>query len=213
MVSNSNISSIVFDLGGVILNIDPKRTIDQFRELGFNDIEQFLDHYRSKGFLAEFQSGKLNEQDFMEVIRGNIEIAVTEEQIRTAWNAMLLDYPINRIEKLQSLKKQYHLYLLSNTNIIHCQSFAGRVPGVEDISELFDAVYYSHEIGLSKPSEESFLYVLEANNLNPNQVLFLDDLPENIDSAKQLRMHTYLVKCADDWPNEIDNILDFSCMD
>lgn len=207
MISNRNISSIIFDLGGVILNINPQLTIDRFEAIGFSKIEFFLDHYRSLGFLAEFQAGRISEQQFYDTIRKESGLDISNQLIKEAWNAMLLDYPLDRIAKIKELKKNYKLFLLSNTNIVHFQNFAFRVPGVTQLGDLFDNVYYSHEIELSKPNADAYQFVIEANNLNAETTLFLDDLPENIATAKELGIQTYWVANANLWPAEISTFL------
>lgn len=207
MISNRNISSIIFDLGGVILNINPQLTIDRFKAIGFSGIETFLDHCRSLGFLADFQAGRMTDSQFYETIRKESGIDMSNQLIKEAWNAMLLDYPLNRIAKIIELKKNYQLYLLSNTNVVHFHDFAFRVPGVSQLGDLFDNVYYSHEIAISKPNAEAYQFVLEANNLKAEATLFLDDLPENIATAKELGIQTYWVTNANEWPDEISTLL------
>jgi len=207
MISNRNISSIIFDLGGVILNINPQLTVDRFKAIGFLGIEVFLDHYRSLGFMADFQAGRITESQFYDEIRKESGLEISNQLIKEAWNAMLLDYPLDRIAKIKELKKDYKLFLLSNTNVVHFQDFAFRVPGVSQLGDLFDSVYYSHEIEMSKPNAEAYKFVLEANNLDAETTLFLDDLPENIATAKELGIQTYWVTNANRWPDEISALL------
>jgi putative hydrolase of the HAD superfamily len=207
MISKRNISSIIFDLGGVILNINPQLTVDRFRAIGFSGIETFLDHYRSLGFMADFQTGRITESQFYDEIWKESGLVISNQVIKEAWNAMLLDYPLNRIAKIKELKKNYKLFLLSNTNIVHYQDFAFRVPSVSQLSDLFDDVYYSHEIEKSKPNADAYEFVLEANKLKAETTLFLDDLPENIATAKELGIQTYWVTNANLWPDEITSFL------
>jgi putative hydrolase of the HAD superfamily len=204
MTLNGTFSNIIFDLGGVILNIDPKQTVNQFKNIGFDDILNFLDYYRSRGFMADFQIGQISTGDFCDEIRKHSKIELSNDAIINAWNATLLDFPENRIMKLMELGKKYRIFLLSNTNIIHYHNFANRLPIVGSIDSIFEKVYYSHEIGLSKPDIAAYQHVLTQNGLKASETLFLDDLSENIEAAASIGMQTRQVTDADLWPTWFD---------
>jgi putative hydrolase of the HAD superfamily len=116
--------------------------------------------------------------------------------VSEAWNAMLLDLPENRLAVIQSLKKEYSIYLLSNTNAIHISAIKKYLgeSAYTNFYNLFNKVYYSHEIGFRKPNKEAFQLILKENNLKANEVLFIDDSPQHIQGAKKLGIKTYHLK-------------------
>ena len=190
-----NIKSIIFDLGGVLLNICYQNTIDEFEKLGVDNSSNFYSKKIQTTIFDLLETGKISKNEFVNAINKSCK-SVTTEQILYAWNSMLLDLPKNRTTLLKNLKEKYQLFLLSNTNSIHIKEFKSRL-GEEKYLEfynLFEKVYYSHKIGVRKPNTEAFLLVLDENNLKEKEVLFIDDSPQHIDGAKELGIHTYHVK-------------------
>src|SRR6185295_19168102 len=114
-----NIRNIIFDLGGVILNIDMKRTENALQNLGIENLQQYLKQSHLISFFKEYEAGKIDDSAFIGKIQSLSGRALSEEAVINAWNALLLDFPRERIELLQSLKKKYRLFLLRNTNAIH----------------------------------------------------------------------------------------------
>lgn len=190
-----NIKSIIFDLGGVLLNINSQNTIEEFEKLG---IENSSDFYSKKSQINIFnllETGEISENEFVKVIKKSCK-SVTPNQILYAWNSMLLDLPKKRINLLINLKKEYQIFLLSNTNEIHINKFQNII-GEEEYDKfynLFNKVYYSHEIGMRKPNAEAFRFILDENNLKTKEVLFVDDSPQHIEGAKKLGIQTYYLK-------------------
>ena len=190
-----NIKSIIFDLGGVLLNISYQNTIDKFEKLGVDNSSNFYSKKYQKNIFNLLETGKISKNQFVKAINKSCK-SVTTEQIIYAWNSMLLDLPKNRTTLLKNLKEKYQLFLLSNTNSIHIKEFKSRL-GEKKYSKfynLFDKVYYSHEIGFRKPDSEVFCLVLNENNLKEKEVLFIDDSPQHIIGAKELGLHTYHLK-------------------
>ena len=190
-----NIKSIIFDLGGVLLNISYQNTIDEFEKLGVDNSSAFYSKKSQTNIFNLLETGEISENELIREIQSSCKSA-TRKQIIFAWNSMLLDLPKNRTNLLENLKEKYQLFLLSNTNSIHIKEFKSRL-GEEKYSEfynLFDKVYYSHEIGVRKPHSEAFHLVLNENNLKEKEVLFIDDSPQHIKGAKKLGIHTYHLK-------------------
>ena len=190
-----NIKSIIFDLGGVLLNISYQNTIDEFEKLGVDNSSKFYSKKSQKTIFNLLETGEISENELIREIQSSCKSA-TRKQIIFAWNSMLLDLPKNRTNLLENLKEKYQLFLLSNTNSIHIKEFKSRL-GEEKYSEfynLFDKVYYSHKIGVRKPHSEVFRLVLNENNLNEKEVLFIDDSLQHIEGAKELGIHTYHLK-------------------
>lgn len=190
-----NIKSIIFDLGGVLLNISYQNTIDEFEKLGVDNSSAFYSKKSQTNIFNLLETGEISENELIREIQSSCKSA-TRKQIIFAWNSMLLDLPKNRTNLLKNLKEKYELFLLSNTNAIHIKELKSRLGEVKysKFYNLFNKVYYSHEIGVRKPDSESFRLVLDENNLKETEVLFIDDSPQHIDGAKELGIHTYHLK-------------------
>lgn len=195
----SGIKNIVFDFGNVVMDIDFQKTIDEFKSIGFKDVEQFLKDYRSLGFFSDYQEGKISDKEFISKIKEIGHLNLNNQIIIDAWNAMLLDYDLQRIDFLKKLRKKYKIYLLSNTNNLHYENFAFRVPHSNSIDELFDKTYYSHTLQQSKPSVEIYNCVMTDAKINPSESLFIDDLQENIEGAKNAGMKARIVNYPSEW--------------
>ena len=118
------------------------------------------------------------------------------KEVAEAWNAMLLDLPEDRLTVIQSLKKEYSIYLLSNTNVIHIDAFKKKIGRMkwEKFCNLFDKMYLSHELGLRKPNAAIFDYILKDQNIKPQEVFFIDDSPKHIEGASKLGIKTHHLK-------------------
>jgi len=179
------IGNIIFDLGGVLLNINPQRTIESFGRLGMEKLigDKGLSYDHEIFYLME--QGKVTPEEFRNGIRKLIPKEVTDDQIDDAWNAMLLNFPTVRVELLQNLRKDFNIYLFSNTNAIHVQRYHSifRNEYGFEVSSLFDFLYHSNEIGYRKPSVESFKKVIRLSGIKPEETLFIDDSAANVEGA------------------------------
>ena len=187
-----NVKTIIFDLGGVLLNINYQKTIEKFQELGIKNAQKLYSQKKQDDLFNRFETGKINEFEFLSTLKKETRSANLED-IKRAWNAMLLDFPKKRIELLEVLNKKYCLFLLSNTNATHIHEFKKKI-GIElyaKFSNLFKKVYYSHEIGMRKPNQEIFQLILNENKLNPKKVLFIDDSIQHIKGAEKLGITTH----------------------
>ena len=187
-----NIKSIIFDLGAVLLNIDYQKTICEFEKLGIENSAEFYSKKTQTNIFNLLETGKISDEDFVREIQLLCEDA-TEDQVIFAWNALLLDLQKERIELLKKLNQDFHIYLLSNTNSIHISEFRKKLGEIkyQEFYNLFDKVYYSHEIGFRKPNKETFQLILDENNLKANEVLFIDDSPQHIEGANKLGIQTH----------------------
>jgi glucose-1-phosphatase len=183
-----NIKNIIFDLGGVILNIDNSLTGKAFEALGAKDFKSYFGHGFASSFFLDYEVGKISTKEFVAGIQKLIGQHVSEESIIKAWDAMLLDFPPARIELLDQLSEDYRIFLFSNNNAQHLstvkqifrESFEGR-----ELDELFENSYYSHVMGMRKPDKEPFDLIIKENNLDPNQTLFVDDALVNVNGAHE----------------------------
>ena len=190
-----NIKAIIFDLGGVIYNINYKKTIEELRKLGIANSEFLYSQKRQSKLFDDFETGQISNYDFLNKLQQKTNNA-SLKQIKKAWNAMLLDLPIQRLNTLHKLKKKYSIFLLSNTNEIHINKIK-EILGEKKFFEfynLFNKIYFSHIIKKRKPNFDAFQLILIENKLMANEVLFIDDSIQHIESAKQLNINTLHLK-------------------
>lgn len=187
------IKNIIFDLGGVILNIDFKKTESAFKLLGWESFSEHITQFHITDLFEKYETGRIDDLQFLEGISGLMGKPAEHEHVINAWNALLLDFPPRRIELLKKLKTQYRTFLLSNTNALHLQAFQQRLHDQEGVylEDIFEKAYYSHVVRLRKPSAEIFELVLKENNLDPEETLFIDDTASNFEGAKKLGIQTH----------------------
>jgi len=183
------IKNIIFDLGGVILNLDNKRTEDAFTSLGVKDFRSYFGHGHASDFFREYEVGGISDRQFIDSIRQLTGISVSDEAIVEGWNALLLDFPPERIQLLKQLKKSYRLFLFSNTNALHLAALQKTYTdafGGGSLEDHFEKTYYSHLLGMRKPDRESFEYILRENQLIAGETMFVDDAIVNVEGAEQV---------------------------
>ncbi|MBI3501487.1 MAG: HAD family phosphatase [Bacteroidetes bacterium] len=194
---NSSIKNIIFDLGGVILNIDYSLCEKAFTKFGVHDFKNIYSQKGQLDLFDDFETGKISAGEFRTRLKKLIPQKVSDEQFDEAWDAMLLDLPKERVELLQKLKKQYRTFLLSNTNEIHIKWVSDhlfRTFGFKIFNSLFEKVYFSYEMGMRKPNAEIFELVLKENKLKKDETLFIDDSIQHIESAKQIGIKTLFLE-------------------
>lgn len=184
----SSIKNIIFDLGGIFLNIDFSKTKKAFRELGVTDFDNYFTQHHASELFELLETGKISNEEFHNSFVEHTGVPLTYDQVRDAWNALLLDFPPQRLEWLKRIRKQYKTFLFSNTNKIHYDAFTEsfRQQFGEDFDQYFIKAYYSHEMGLRKPYPESFQFILDEQHLKPEETLFIDDTLKNIEGAKKV---------------------------
>lgn len=191
--SLNNIDAIIFDLGGVILNLDPQQTFESFASItGFSQQELLV--YGKNDIFKQYEKGEITSAAFRIGLGELFEIDIANETIDDAWNAMLLDLPVDRLDMIGRLRSNFKTFVLSNTNEIHIAAFDEIVTKATNgncIADYFNEVYYSHKVGMRKPDVEIFEMVLGRNSLNKSKTLFIDDTLEHIESAKSLGLQTW----------------------
>jgi FMN phosphatase YigB (HAD superfamily) len=181
------IKNIIFDLGGVILNIDLRKTQDAFTSLGVKNIDEVFRMGHVDSFFKMYEAGAIDDAEFIACIQNLAGIKLAPEIVIEAWNALLIDFPPERINFLKKIRSKYRLFLLSNTSALHHtrfheifkQHFGG------SLDDLFDKAYYSHIIKLHKPDESSYKRIIDENGLNPAETLFIDDSAANVEGAEK----------------------------
>ncbi|MFY7665436.1 HAD family hydrolase [Flavobacterium sp.] len=181
------IQAIIFDFGDVLIDLNKAESLEAFRKIGLEKPnEQLLE------LNDAFERGKISEQAFLSGIQSYIPTQ-SIETIKSAWNTLIGDFPLERLELLQMLKSKYKLFLLTNTDIIHMEAFEEEVGAsfASAFYQCFEKVYYSHEMGMRKPDPQVYLTILRKHDLIAERTLFIDDKKENTDAAAQLGLQVW----------------------
>ena len=191
------LKNIIFDLGGVLLDLDVQKTFNAFGEMGLNE-EVIMERYNSEeNFFFQFEKGQISANEFRVSLRKIISNSVSDEEIDYAWNEMLRGFRDDTIRLLSDLSGKYLLYLLSNTNEIHLPVYSEQfreTSGGTTLQKYFIETYYSHIIGTRKPEQESFRHVLKDAGINPKETLFIDDFEKNCVSARKTGLVAHQLK-------------------
>jgi FMN phosphatase YigB (HAD superfamily) len=197
----NNIKNIIFDYGNVIYQIDFNKVAEAWKQLGITNAHEFYGHRQQDDVFNALERGQISPEVFRSRIRElTNKPHLTDEQVDGAWNAIFVGIAEGNHELLAQLKDKYRTFLLSNINAIHfdfVHSYLKSEFGMDNNDDLFEKVYYSHLMGKRKPDAEIFEQVLQENNLNPAETLFIDDSPQHLETAKKLGMQTYLMTAPD----------------
>ena len=200
-MERKGIKNLIIDFGGVLIDLDRQRCLDNFKKLGMPDTEVVLDIYHQQDFFQQYEKGLITTAEFRDVIREKIGKPVTDARIDEAWNSFLVNIPTYKLDLLLNLRKDYVVYLLSNTNELHwqwsCQhAFPYKTFRVEDY---FEHIFLSYEMKMAKPDAEIFRRVLDETSIVPQETLFIDDSDANCRTAETLGISTYTPEAHEDW--------------
>ena len=190
------IKNIIFDLGGVFIDIDFKATENAFVALGVKDFNDYYTQHTASTLFEDLEIGKVGAEEFYERFRSETGVNASDDEIKNAWNAMLGRFPVERLNWLEEIGFRYKIYLFSNTNIIHYDAFQKiyqECTGKSNFDDYFIKVHYSHDLGVRKPYPEAFKKLLAVEKLNAEETLFIDDSYKNIEGAKEAGLHTILL--------------------
>ena len=197
---DKKIRNIVFDLGGVLVDLDFKAAINGLQKAGFANVKEQLQAFDREGIFQKFELGEMSADEFRSAIRENSTVSLTDEEVDALWNAMLLEVPREKLELILHLRGKYMVYLLSNTNSIHwdyvCKN-AFNYRGFR-VNDYFEETFLSYEMHLAKPDKAIFEKVLEEANLLPEETLFIDDSEANCKAASELGIHTHHYHIGED---------------
>lgn len=185
--------AIIFDFGGVIINIDYTATIEAFKAMGITDFDELYSQANQSELFNAIETGDISAQHFINGLLHILPKGISPNSVVHAWNAMILDIPKHRIDFLKELKKECPIYLLSNTNEIHIDKALREwnKQSNESIHEFFNHVYLSHEMRLRKPNKEIFEAVCSEQQLDPSKVLFIDDSIQHIEGARSCGLNAH----------------------
>lgn len=195
------IKNLLIDFGGVLIDLDRPRCIENFRKLGIQNVDELLNVYHQQGIFMQQEKGLVSAAEFRDNIREMAGKSLTDQQIDRAWNSFLVGIPTSKLDLLLKLREKYVVYLLSNTNEIHwkwsCKhAFPYRGFRVEDY---FEKIYLSYEMKMVKPDAEIFEMVLADAGIEPGETFFIDDSEANCQTARSLGIATYTPQPGEDW--------------
>ena len=191
------IKNIIFDFGGVIIDIDYWKSINAFIELGGENFDRIYSQAGQTELFDELDKGSISADEFINKLQKLFPPDVTTKMINDAWNAILIGIPAHRIHLLEKIRNHYRIFLMSNTNTIHYMEYMKELKekyGHDSLSCLFEKVYLSFELGMRKPDEKIFRLILEENNLNASETLFIDDSEQNLPPAESFGINTLFLK-------------------
>lgn len=201
------ISTLIFDFGGVLINLDRDACVRQYQQLGVANADKLLDNYMQSGVFLALEKGEISLEEFHKEIRRISNQNLSDQVIDDAFRAFLLDIPKNKMDKIAQLHQQYRTLILSNTNELHFPIKSNKLVNSDYIiDDYFDHCYLSFQMHLSKPDEKIFKSLLENEHIKPQECLYLDDGEKNIETALHLGFNCYWVKDGK-WVDEIDEIL------
>jgi HAD superfamily hydrolase (TIGR01509 family) len=188
--------AIIFDLGGVLINVDYNKTICAFEELGTADFSLIFSQAKQTDIFSQYETGKISSQRFINELLAYLPSGTTPNQVVHAWNQMIQNVPAESILLLERLKRKYAVFMLSNTNELHVPLVRKEWAKVafHPMEHYFNTIYFSHELGMRKPHPEIFIEVCEREKLMPQTTLFIDDTLQHIEGAKSAGLLTHHLK-------------------
>ncbi|MBI1221113.1 MAG: HAD-IA family hydrolase [Bacteroidetes bacterium] len=180
------IKNLLFDLGGVIIDLHIQNTREAFEELGMKETGNWFVAHDQNSWLNKYETGQIDTDAFIAGINKDSGLGISEKDFKQAWNAMLGKVRRSRLEMLENLREKYRVFALSNINPMHahaCHEILERDHDIYSFHEIFDRVFFSHEINARKPDKASFDAVLKATGIHPEETLFFDDHFPNVEAA------------------------------
>ncbi len=204
------ISTLIFDLGGVIIQLNQDEAIHRFEELGIKDARSILNLYSQTGLFLDLEIGNIDANEFCKRLSNLASRNISYEEARHAWLGYVKSVPFYQLQYINDLRKKYRVILLTNTNPF-IQSWARSddfsIEG-KPITDYFDQIYCSYELHTYKPSLDFFKRVLESEKISASETIFVDDGKANIVSASSLGMHVIWANESCNWMNELAIFLD-----
>ena len=203
------IRNIVFDFGGVLIDADLESVLRAFRNMGVDNISEYLNLYRQNGLFLDLEDGTKNKEEFNEALRAMTGRNIPDEAIASAWLAIVERVDPNKLLYLEELRKKYRLYLLSNINP-HVFEWA-ETPAFSELGQpihhYFDKMFASYQLKMTKPSREIFEHVLRTAGIKAEETLFVDDGAKNVATAESMGFHVYQPQNREDWRESVTRIL------
>ncbi|MDE6181453.1 MAG: HAD family phosphatase [Phocaeicola sp.] len=197
---DSKIKNVVFDLGGVLINLDSDNCLNAFRKAGFQDIENQVGQLRREGLFSQFELGNIEPDEFREAIRKETNESLSDRKIDDMWNLMLLDIPREKLDLLLELRGHYMVYLLSNTNRIHWEYACEQMFSYRGfrVNDFFEDTFLSFQMHKAKPDKDIYEQMMKEANILPEETLFIDDSEINCQAATALGINAHHYHIGED---------------
>jgi len=194
------VKALLFDLGGVIVDLDYQKTIKAFEKIGLIGAENKYNQFNQHHLFDDFETGRISAPNFIQKIQDEINQYITHEIITNAWNSMILGFQEEKLSRIENISQKIPCYLLSNTNEIHLNYVNNLLKKTRhsNLDKFFKKCYYSHQIKRRKPDKETFEWVLNDMNYDGSDVLFIEDSPQHIEGAKKANINTLFYKKMSD---------------
>ncbi len=193
---NHKITTLIFDLGGVIVDLDWERCVENFRKIGVSEMDALISTTLQRGFILQYERGEISSEEFRNEVRKYSDMDLTDDEINYAWTSLLVHVPEEKLQLLRELKKKYRVLMLSNTNELSfdfCEENFFNKNGFQT-DDYFDKCYLSYKMGMNKPDADIFETLLAEENLKAEECLFLDDGIQNVKTARALNINAEYVK-------------------
>lgn len=198
-------------MGGVIFDIDHSLAQQAFYKLGITNISELMSHKSQSPLFDKLEKGEIIPEDFYDEIRSLTTHSLTDHTIQEAFNIMLLGVPdAAYFPLLKSVRQTHRTFLLSNNNRIHYNFIIDNLQArynLPSFSQYFETEYYSHLVGMRKPNRDIFELVLDSENIDPSETIFIDDSPQHIKTASELGIHTYLKNQSENLGDVLKKVL------
>lgn len=204
------IKDIVFDFGGVLIEIDTANAIKKFSELGLDNPQSYLNSYRQTGIFYALENGDITGEEFVSELSKLCGCNITYADARDAWMGFIVKVQTEYLQWLQNIRPKYRLSILSNTNPF-LQGWARSssfTPDGKGLDDYFDALFLSYLMHCSKPSEAIYEKMLKDGDMKPEETLFVDDSEKNIEAAQKAGINVLLVKNGEDWRPALQQFLE-----
>lgn len=187
-----HLDALILDFGGVLYPIDYDGPVRAFERLGFNGFDAYYHQADQHEIFDALETGRCASEGFLDALAKRCVKGTTSAQVEAAWNSILLRMPVSRLDWVTQFGDATRLFLFSNTNALHSQEFERRMEEDGLLSRFraaFEAIHYSHELGMRKPAVESFLHLCSLHGLDPHRTGFVDDSPHHVEGARRAGMH------------------------
>lgn len=204
------IKTILFDMGGVIITLEPDEARRRFERLGLNNAAEMLDVYTQQGIFGDLECGRISDEEFRVELGRLAGRELTWAECQQAWLGYVKEVPQRNLDALMRLREEgYRVVLLSNTNPFmmswaRSNDFDGQGHAVD---YYFDHLYTSYEMKLAKPHADIFQKMMDDEQILPQESIFIDDSDRNVATARQLGIHTLCPKNNEDWTADLDRMI------
>lgn len=203
------IKNLIFDFGGVIVDIDRDNAVKRFEALGVAHAEELLDKYHQRDIFLEVEDGRIDADEFCRKLGAYCGRDISFNEAKHAWLGYIVGDPQYRLNYIRTLRKEYKIYILSNTNpfVMSWARSADFTPSGKPLDHYVDKIYASYELNTVKPHKEIFEHLIRDAKLKPSESVFIDDGTSNVEMGKSLGFHVLQPINGEDWRDKLDRIL------